>query len=72
MTEHKMMRVTLIKSVASTKQDHRDTVRGLGLKWTNHTVDVIDTPATRGMVNKVSYLVKVADTASLSGTESNG
>ena len=61
MTAHKMMRVTLFKSVASTKQDHRDTVRGLGLKWTNHTVEVIDTPSTRGMVNKVSYLVKIAD-----------
>jgi len=61
MTAHKMMRVTLVKSIASTKQSHRDTVRGLGLKWTNHSVDVIDTPATRGMVNKVSYLVKVAD-----------
>jgi large subunit ribosomal protein L30 len=61
MTAHKMMRVTLVKSIASTKQSHRATVRGLGLKWTNHSVDVIDTPATRGMVNKVSYLVKVAD-----------
>jgi large subunit ribosomal protein L30 len=50
-----------VKSVASTKRDHRDTVRGLGLKWTNHAVDVVDTPATRGMINKVGYLVKVAD-----------
>ena len=41
------------------KESHRATVRGLGLKWTNHTVEVIDTPATRGMINKVSYLVKV-------------
>ena len=57
----KKMRITLVKSVASTKQDHRDTVRGLGLKWTNHTVDVIDTPSTRGMVNKVGYLLKVAE-----------
>ena len=45
---------------ASTKQDHRATVRGLGLKWTNHTVEVVDTPATRGMINKVGYLLKVA------------
>ena len=55
------MRVTLVKSIASTKQDHRATVRGLGLKWTNHSVLVVDTPSTRGMVNQVSYLVKVAD-----------
>jgi large subunit ribosomal protein L30 len=56
----KKIRVTLVKSVASTRQDHRDTVRGLGLKWTNHTVEVVDTPATRGMINKVGYLLKVA------------
>ncbi len=57
----KKMRVTLVKSIASCKQGHRATVRGLGLKWTNHTVDVIDTPATRGMINKVGYLVKVTE-----------
>jgi large subunit ribosomal protein L30 len=60
-TTPKKLRVTLVKSIASTKQDHRDTVRGLGLKWTNHAVDVIDTPSTRGMINKVGYLLKVAD-----------
>jgi large subunit ribosomal protein L30 len=54
------IRVTLVKSVNSAKRAHRETVRGLGLKWTNHTVEVVDTPATRGMINKVSYLVKVA------------
>ena len=61
MSTPKKLRVTLVKSVASTKQDHRATVRGLGLKWTNHSVDVVDTPATRGMINKVSYLLKVAE-----------
>jgi len=61
MADAKKMRVTLVKSIAGTKQDHRATVRGLGLKWTNHSVEVVDTPATRGMVNKVGYLVKVTD-----------
>jgi large subunit ribosomal protein L30 len=61
MTAPKKLRVTLVKSIASTKSDHRATVRGLGLKWTNHAVDLIDTPSTRGMINKVSYLLKVAD-----------
>ena len=61
MSATKMIKVKLVKSVNSTKESHRATVRGLGLKWTNHTVEVIDTPATRGMINKVSYLVKVAD-----------
>ncbi|MCO5096588.1 MAG: 50S ribosomal protein L30 [Rhodocyclaceae bacterium] len=41
-----------------TKQDHRATVRGLGLKRRNHTVELEDTPAVRGMINKVAYLVK--------------
>ena len=72
MAGEKKIKLTLAKGIARTRQDHRDTVRGLGLKWTNHSVDVIDTPATRGMVNKVSYLVKVADAPSLTGTESNG
>ena len=57
----KMIRIKLAKGTAATREDHRATVRGLGLKWTNHTVDVIDTPETRGMINKVSYLVKVVE-----------
>ena len=61
MAESKKLRVTLVKSIASTKEDHRATARGLGLKWTNHTVDVIDTPSTRGMVNQIGYLVKVTE-----------
>ena len=54
----KKIRVTLVKSVIGTKQSHRATVRGLGLRRLNHTVELVDTPAVRGMVNKVSYLVK--------------
>jgi len=44
--------------VIGTKQSHRATVRGLGLRRLNHTVELQDTPEVRGMVNKVSYLVK--------------
>jgi large subunit ribosomal protein L30 len=54
----KTIRVTLIKSLIGTKQPHRATVRGLGLRRINHTVVLEDTPAVRGMVNKVYYLVK--------------
>jgi large subunit ribosomal protein L30 len=61
MAAAKKIKVTLVKSVASCKGDHRATVRGLGLKWTNHSVEVIDTPSTRGMINKVGYLLKVAE-----------
>ncbi|QEL66205.1 large subunit ribosomal protein L30 [Oryzomicrobium terrae] len=52
------IKVTLVKSLIGTKQSHRATVRGLGLRRINHTVEVIDTPANRGMINKVSYLLK--------------
>lgn len=54
----KKVKVTLVKGLMGTKQDHRATVRGLGLKRRNHTVELIDTPAVRGMINKVAYLVK--------------
>lgn len=52
------LRVTLVKSVIGTKASHRACVRGLGLRRLNHTVMVEDTPAVRGMINKVYYLVK--------------
>jgi large subunit ribosomal protein L30 len=59
MSEKKTLTVTLVKSVAGTRQSHRDTVRGLGLRKINSTRVLEDTPAVRGMINKVSYLVKV-------------
>lgn len=61
MAGEKRIKVTLARGVAGARKDHRETVRGLGLKWTNHTVDVIDTPCTRGMINKVGYLLKVVE-----------
>ena len=54
----KTLKVTLVKSVIGTKEAHRACVRGLGLRRINHTVEVEDTPAVRGMINKVFYLVK--------------
>ncbi|HUD24095.1 MAG TPA: 50S ribosomal protein L30 [Burkholderiaceae bacterium] len=51
--------VTLVKSVAGTRSDHRATVLGLGLKRINQARQLEDTPAVRGMINKVSYLLKV-------------
>ena len=56
--EGKKIKVTLVKSVIGTKPEHRACVRGLGLRRINHTVEVVDTPAIRGMINKVSYLLK--------------
>ena len=55
----KKIKVTLVKSPIGTKQDHRATVKGLGLKRLHHTVELQDTPAIRGMVTKVAYLVKL-------------
>ena len=54
----KKIKVTLVKSVIGTKQSHRATVRGLGLRRLNHSVELADTPEVRGMINKVSYMVK--------------
>ena len=54
----KTIKVTLVKSIIGTKQDHRATVRGLGLRRLNSTSVVEDTPAVRGMIRKVAYLVK--------------
>ncbi len=51
--------VTLIKSYYGRLPSHRATVNGLGLKRINHTVELQDTPEVRGMINKVSYLLKV-------------
>lgn len=55
----KKIKVTLVKSVIGTKQDHRATVKGLGLRKLNSSALLEDTPAVRGMINKVNYLVKV-------------
>ncbi|MCE1187100.1 50S ribosomal protein L30 [Azovibrio restrictus] len=54
----KTVKVTLVKSIIGTKQSHRATVRGLGLRKLNHTVELVDTPAVRGMIHKVAYLLK--------------
>jgi large subunit ribosomal protein L30 len=54
----KTLKVTQVKSVIGTKESHRACIRGLGLRRLNHTVVVEDTPAVRGMINKVFYLVK--------------
>ena len=54
----KKVKVTLVKSLIGTKQSHRATVRGLGLRRLNSSAELQDTPAVRGMINKVSYLVK--------------
>ena len=57
--ERATLTVKLVRSVAGTRESHRATVRGLGLRKTGSTSTLEDTPAVRGMINKVSYLVQV-------------
>ncbi len=59
MSDKKTVTVKLVRSVAGTREDHRATVRGLGLRRLNSERTLEDTPAVRGMINKVAYLVKV-------------
>ena len=58
-TDKKTLTVKLVKSVAGTREDHRATIRGLGLRKVNSQSTLEDTPSVRGMINKVAYLVKV-------------
>ena len=54
-----MLKVTLVKSPIGTLPKHKQCVKGLGLRRTNHTVEVEDSPSVRGMINKIGYLLKV-------------
>ncbi len=58
-TKGATVRVTLLKSPIGFKRDQLEVVRGLGLRRIRHTVELKDTPATRGMIHKVRHLVEV-------------
>jgi len=58
---NKTIKITLTKSIIGRKQDHIATVKALGLKKIRDCVELTDTPAIRGMVKKVSYLVDVTE-----------
>ena len=53
------VKLQLVRSLVGTRESHRATVRGLGLRRINSVSELQDTPAGRGMMNKVSYLIKV-------------
>jgi large subunit ribosomal protein L30 len=59
MSDKKTLKVRLVRSPIGTKASHRATVRGLGLRKVNSESVLEDTPAVRGMINKISYLVEV-------------
>ncbi len=57
----KKIKVTLVKSLIGRLPKHKACVKGLGLRKMHQTVEVLDTPQNRGMINKVSYLLKVEE-----------
>ena len=61
MAGKKTIKVTLVRSKSGRLTRHKACIAGLGLRKTNQTVEVIDTPENRGMIDKVSYLLRVED-----------
>ena len=61
MASKKTVKVTLVRSMNGRLASHKACVSGLGLRRMHHTVEVEDTPSVRGMINKVSYMVKVGE-----------
>ena len=59
MTTQLTVKIQYVRSPIGTKESHRATVRGLGLRKIRSTSELVDTPEVRGMINKISYLVKV-------------
>jgi large subunit ribosomal protein L30 len=59
--ETKRVKVTLVKSTIGFGKEQAAVVEGLGLRRLNHTVELLDTPATRGMIHKVRHLVRLAE-----------
>ena len=57
----KTVKVTLVLRTNKRLKNHKACVAGLGLRRMHHTVEVLDTPENRGMINKVSYMLKVED-----------
>lgn len=60
-TPKKTLKVTLVKSTIGRLAKHKACVAGLGLRRIGHTVEVVDTPENRGMIQKVSYLLKLEE-----------
>ena len=57
----KVLKITLVRSTIGFKSNQADVVRGMGLRRLHHTVELADTPATRGMIQKVRHLVEVRE-----------
>lgn len=57
----KQVRLTQIKSRNGRLESHKACLRGLGIRRMHHTVQVNDTPENRGMISKISYMLKIED-----------
>jgi large subunit ribosomal protein L30 len=57
----KTVKITLVRSPIGFDRTQAETVRGMGLRRIRHTVELVDTPETRGMIHKVRHLVAVAE-----------
>jgi large subunit ribosomal protein L30 len=60
-TEGKRVKITLVRSPIGFNKTQATTVQGMGLRRIGHTVELVDTPATRGMILKVRHLVTVEE-----------
>lgn len=60
-TSGKALHVTLVKSPIGYTKDQKATVRALGLRRMNQTVEHKDSPVLRGMLNKISHLIKIEE-----------
>ena len=61
MAEAKKLKVTLVRSLNGRLKNHQACARGLGIRRIHNPVFVIDTPENRGMINKISYMLKVEE-----------
>lgn len=57
----KKLKITLVKSLHGRKPGHKECVKGLGLRRIHQSVEVVDTPENRGMINKAIYLLKIEE-----------
>jgi large subunit ribosomal protein L30 len=61
MAAEKKLKLTLVRSLNGRLKKHKACARGLGIRKMHNSIEVIDTPENRGMINKISYMLKVED-----------
>lgn len=61
MASDKQVKLTLVRSLNGRLKSHKACARGLGIRKIHNPVSVMDTPENRGMMNKISYMLKIED-----------